>query len=119
MSEEMDLDAQLDEALDTLPQEPLPPHFVEGVMARIERHPAAELAPEPRFRIRPADFLAPSFITLIIITTALLAAAGLERGILPPPGDLLATYPGFLLIALVVAAELGLAAVAAFWLFEE
>ena len=62
-------DNLLTQALESVPQAPLPPGFVNRVMTRIEPAPLP-----PRFRLQFVDLAVPAFASLLLVTLILLAA---------------------------------------------
>ncbi len=80
MDEQLSTDPILDEALDNFPLEPLPPHFINRVMAEVQHTP--QTAVHESFRLNYLDFLIPGFLLLFfgLITAVFIFATrqGLE-----------------------------------------
>lgn len=74
MDEQLSTDPILDEALDHLPMEPLPPHFVNRVLAEVQQTPQA--ITHESFRLNYLDFLIPGFLLLFFVLTTAVIVIG-------------------------------------------
>ena len=75
MDEQMLTDPILDEALEHLPLEPLPPHFLNRVMAEVQQTP--QVVAHESFRLNYLDFLIPGFLVFffVLITAVFIIAS--------------------------------------------
>ena len=119
MDEQLSTDPILDEALDNLPLEPLPPHFVNRVMAEVQQTPQAVV--HESFRLNYLDFLIPGFLLLFFgaITAVFFFASGRGLDLFGSPQTFVAGGWGTAVLFLALFIEICLGIIAYFYLWSE
>ena len=117
MDEQLLTDPILDEALNNLPLEPLPPHFVNRVMAEVQQTP--QVVTHESFRLNYLDFLIPGFLLLFfgVITAVLLSGSNMEVD--PLNFMQLFSVRGTAVLLLALFIEICLGIIAYFYLWSE
>jgi hypothetical protein len=117
-------DQLIDTALDERPIAPLPPAFVERVMARVHEAPAATARPPVAFRLELLDIAVPLLLACLVVLGLTLAGQLAVLGISTPldwPVMLQAarwSFPPWLdLFVVILFAELCFTALFCVWLW--
>lgn len=118
MDEQLSTDPILDEALDSLPVEPLPPHFVNRVMAEVRQTPQA--AAHESFRLNYLDFLIPGFLLLFFVLITAVFVISSSQGVdLFNSSQSFAGVQGAAVLFLALFIEICLGVIAYFYLWSE
>lgn len=117
MDEQMLTDPILDDALDNLPLEPLPLHFLNRVMAEVQHTP--QLAPQVSFRLNYLDVLIPCFLGLffVLVTAVFILTTNMGVNLFSSTQSFSGSGTAVLFIALFIEMCLGI--IAYFYLWSE
>ena len=119
MDEQLSNDPILDEALDSLPLEPFPPHFVNRVMAEVQQTPQAVV--HESFRLNYLDFLIPGFLVFFfgLITAVFIIATSQGMDLFSANQTFVGGVSGTAVLFLALFIEMCLGVIAYFYLWSE